>query len=93
MGVTFKAARRPVDLTDMSRSYPFLDLSRRLSVSYPTVLEIADWVDAWNATALGPPTAPMVQHRFDIPEDKYLAIRDVCRAPWRWQFPPEGRGL
>jgi hypothetical protein len=71
-----------INLSDLSRSYPFLDLSRRLQLGYGAVLQIADKIDRGQG-------------------NKYLiydmgvwnAVLAICRAPWRWQYPPEGRGL
>ena len=69
---------RGFDLSDLSHSYPFLDLSRKLRVSYAQVLQMADRIDQGMSCQTG---------------RLYDAVMAVCRAPWRWQYPPQGRGL
>lgn len=73
-----------LDLSDLSRSYPFLHLSRKMGVPYALVLDIASRIDrgADPADYWG--------------SDAYHLSRQVakvCSAPWRRQFPPQGRGL
>jgi hypothetical protein len=77
-----------VDLTDLSRSYPFLHLSRKLGVEYGKVLRLADNIDH--------PDPGFYGGRYFISEltiDQTRVVEQVCHASWRWQFPPEGRGL
>jgi hypothetical protein len=69
-----------VDLSDLSRSYPFLHLSRKFGVDYYVVLALATGYDAGY---LHPP--PQSEPHTDCAR--------AVHAPWRWQFPPEGRGL
>jgi hypothetical protein len=73
-----------VDLTDLSHSYPFLHLSRKFGVEYYVVLALADGYDA--RYLLPPLESEPYNHCA-------RAVHAVCHAPWRWQFPPEGRGL
>ena len=71
-----------VDLSDLSHSYPFLHLSRKLGVDYLVVLAIADSVDKGTDG-----NKPWYGGRI------WQIIMLVCSARWRWQFPPEGKGL
>ena len=71
-----------VDLGDLSRSYPFLDLSRKLKLSYELVLAVADSIDDKTDG-----------HRVWYGGKVWHAALLVCNAPWRWQYPPQGRGL
>jgi hypothetical protein len=64
------------DLSDLSHSYPFLDLSRKLRVPYETVLLVADKIDKGEGDLF-----------------RSTSVWHVCRAPWRWQYPPQGVGL
>jgi hypothetical protein len=70
-----------IDLSDLSHSYPFLHLSRKFNISYEQVMKLAELYDA---DMLAPPHEAL---------PVFFAIYSVCKAPWRWQFPPEGRGL
>ena len=71
-----------VNLSDLSRSYPFLDLSRKMDAPYEDVLRLADIIDAGAVNEKDLETSLTAQ-----------TIAAVCRAPWRWQYPPQGRGL
>ena len=75
---------REVDLSDLSHSYPFLHLSRKFGVYYEVVLALAAGYDAGY---MQPPPAS------EPHTDCARAVHAVCHAPWRWQFPPEGRGI
>jgi hypothetical protein len=77
-----------VDLSDLSHSYPFLHLSRKFEVAYSEVLRIADVFDYGMSGGLR--TVP--SHMLGI-SPIGEAVLNVCRAPWRWKFPPEGKGL
>ncbi len=71
-----------VDLTDLSHSYPFLHLSRKLGVPYEHVLTLAAHYD--RGTLKQPPKSA----------DRCYAIWCVCHAPWRWDMARAGeRGL
>jgi len=83
----------PVDLSDLSHSYPFLHLSRKLAVPYEEILSIADRVDKIieRDGKIWPGFYPDDDHynfeRFD------LVVR-ICSAPWRWDMSRAGdRGL
>lgn len=83
-----------VDLTDLSRSYPFLHLSRKFGVDYGEVLRIADHVDK-SVKWVGPGGIKYEVYTLipDLPDEVVRLIITICLAPWRWQFPPQGRGL
>ena len=72
-----------MDMSDLSHSYPFLHLSRKLSVPYERILQLADAFDGKGIA------------NWREPEDNKLVecVSAICVAPWRWQFPPQGRGL
>lgn len=80
--MTKRSHQTGVDLSDLSHSYPFLDLSRRLGVEYKLVLAIADSIDRED-------DGYRPWYEYEV----WSAVHLVCRAPWRWQFPPVGRGL
>lgn len=71
-------AKPLIDLSDLSRSYPFLALSRKLQLDYCVVLRMADLIDRGLVKPISGPIS---------------LVEAVCRAPWRWQYPPQGRGL
>lgn len=81
------------DLSNLSHSYPFLDLSLRIGVPYERVLGCAKrldsgWIDPDN---LGHLRHLAQEQGLSLPHVDLVAR--VCAAPWRWQFPPQGRGL
>lgn len=79
-----------MDLSDLSHSYPFLHLSRKLGVPYEVVLRVAEMVDHPDPAYPGVIAATLVS---GLTLDGARLIERVCHAPWRWQFPPQGRGL
>lgn len=72
----------------LSRSYPFLDLARILQRPYASVLGAAEDYD--NGRCDNPDE---VDRYRKLTPDEVAVVHRVCAAPWRWQFPPEGRGL
>jgi hypothetical protein len=81
------------DLSDLSRSYPFLDLSRRLGVSYGAVLRVSEEIDKMDGDWDG--STRNLDIYYSLQPEEVMQIIAVCRAPWRWQFPPKpvGRGI
>jgi len=70
---------------NLSHSYPFLHLSQIFRVSYEAVLDVAeayDKISEEGKKTVAPARTTCGQF-----------IREVCDAPWRWQYPPQGRGL
>lgn len=82
--------------SDLSRSYPFLDLSRRMEVEYAKVLQIADqldWVREENINRVGikinlEKRMSLLCEKHAVAEWQVRAVADVCAVPWRWEFPP-----
>lgn len=77
----------------LSHSYPFLDLSRRLGVPYERVLAASQrlddgWVDPDNTQQM-----VLLARECGLTRGQTDLVERVCSAPWRWQFPPQGRGL
>jgi hypothetical protein len=69
---------------DLSRSYPFLDLSRRMGISYGAVLRMSDRIDQ-QVRRYG---SYKVQD-LNLTNEQVRAVAEVCMASWRWQFPPQ----
>jgi len=91
---------KSVNLSDLSHSYPFLHLSRKLGVPYERVLAAADLIDSWadfgNSYLLADAIYThclRIANQVGMYTDQVRLVARVCVAPWRWQFPPEGRGL
>lgn len=92
-----------VGFSALSRSYPFLDLARILRRPYAAVLAAAEMIDRWPLHNFGvgyihEETLRMHCLRVanavhELTTDEVVMVHRVCAAPWRWQFPPEGRGL
>lgn len=77
-----------IDLSDLSRSYPFLDLSRKFGVPYEQVLTMVEWFDGHAEE-----DKKRIYAYWDGLNLLSSAVSAVCLAPWCWQFPPNGRGL
>lgn len=86
--------REKLALVNLSRSYPFMDLARICRVSYSDVL-IASYVfDHWRGEDTGFKSMIFISEAVDrLPRRVRDVIRQICDARWRWQFPPQGRGL
>jgi hypothetical protein len=66
-----------IDLSQLSRSYPFLWIARNFGVEYSSVLKVANGYDAGY---LKPP---------EDDQGIFFLIFAACHAPWRWKFPKE----
>jgi hypothetical protein len=77
-----------IDLSDLSHSFPFLHLSRKLGLPYQHVLMVASHYDR---RTLRPP-ADWVRQGMSM--GALEAIWNVCHSPWRWDMSRTGeRGL
>lgn len=77
-----------MDLSHLSHSYPFLHLSQKFGVDYGDVLKLVEAIDH--------PDPNFYEGSFFVSVlsiEETRIIEKVCRAPWRWQFPPQGRGI
>ncbi len=81
------------DLSNLSHSYPFLGLSRLLGVGYGKVLEVAHRLDSGNIDPDDSRHIEQLAAEEGLPVRMVCLVERVCSAPWRWQFPPQGRGL
>ncbi len=71
-----------VDLSDLSHSYPFLHLSRKLNIEYHHILRL---VMLYDSGVLNCPKVIM---------EPYNSVWAVCHAPWRWDMSRAGdKGL
>lgn len=90
----------------LSRSYPFLNLARILRRPYDRVLAAAEMIDRWPLRQFGVDYVSATVEEAEqkhclrvanavggLTTDEVGVVWRVCSAPWRWQFPPEGRGL
>ena len=80
-------------LNTLSRSYPFLGLSRLFNEPYERVLRAADFADKFTSPGYNPAWAKSLAEYSGVSLACAPAVLLVCGASWRWQFPPEGRGL
>jgi hypothetical protein len=76
-----------IDLRDLSRGYPFLDLARRTGEDYGRVLAAADVVDSL-LSACSNIANLTLRGRHGLRQETADAVVEVCRAEWRWQFHP-----
>jgi hypothetical protein len=86
----------PVDLSDLSHSYPFLHLSRLLGVDYGDVLKVVRNMDRQiRQASCGVSNDGLVRWSDEgLTPEVRLLIAKVCQAPWRWDMSRVGeRGL
>jgi hypothetical protein len=105
---TIRINNELVGFGSLSHSYPFRDLARILQRPYRAVLAAAEMIDRWPLRSFGldyivgsqNSVGGLEKHCLrvanavhELTRDEVSAVYRVCAAPWRWQFPPEGRGL
>jgi hypothetical protein len=69
-----------IDLSTISRSFPFFDIARRTGEDYGAVLAWAGAVDRLQSTVDAGWRVPKLR------EATCAAVIKVCRAEWRWKF-------
>jgi stringent starvation protein B len=80
-------------LKHLSHSYPFLGLSRSIEVPCERVLAVAQRIDSGGVDPDSDHQLRQLAQEQGVEEMAVHLINRVCCAPWRWQFPPQGRGL
>lgn len=104
---TMRINNELVGFGSLSRSYPFQDLARILGRPYRAVLAAAEMIDRWPLRQFGigyvkdqipeeilkTNCLRVANAVRELTRDEVGVVHRVCAAGWRWQFPPEGRGL